>query len=114
MCFSDLDPAEFFQREERRARKPHRCSERGCEIPVGAVYEHVRAKWEGEIFVLKICAACQAIKAEIVRREIAAGCAESEAHPGYGNGRLADVLAEYEDDDRAAILAAVARPGAAP
>lgn len=112
MCFSDLDPAEFFQREERRARKPHRCSERGCEIPVGAVYEHVRAKWDGEISVLKICAACQAIKAEIVRREIAAGCPSYDAHPGYGNGRLANVLAEYEDEQREEIIAAAATGGA--
>lgn len=105
MCF-DLEPAEFFVSEMRRARKPHRCSERGCAINPGDKYEHVRAKWDGDPTTVRVCPACLRIKAEIERREIAAGCSASEAHPGYGKGWLAEVLSEYSEDDRDSILKA--------
>ena len=105
MCF-DLEPAEFFQSETRRARKPHRCDERGCAINVGDRYEHVRAKWDGDMATVRVCPACIRIKAAIVRREVAQGCAADEAHPGWGQGWLAKVLAEYDDETRAEILRA--------
>lgn len=108
MCFYDLEPAEFFKRTTPKARKQHRCSERGCVIAKGETYESVRAKWDGEMTSLKVCANCQAIKAAIVKREIAQGCSRSEAHPGYGEGNLREVLANYDDEERAEILAAAA------
>lgn len=57
-CYCDGDPAEFYHAEMRKARKPHKCYECRCEIPVGETYEHVRGKWEGDVSTFKTCALC--------------------------------------------------------
>ena len=106
MCFYDLEAPEFFVQTFPVARKAHVCDERGCAIAKGGRYENVRAKWDLGVETLKVCSACQAIKAEIVRRELAAGCSRSEAHPGYVRGALGEVLANYDEEERESILKA--------
>jgi hypothetical protein len=61
-CSCDFDPPEFYHREIRRARKPHRCHECGGAIVVGEQYEHVRGKWEGYIDTFDTCERCVDIR----------------------------------------------------
>lgn len=56
-CDCDYDAPSFFNRETRKARKPHKCGECRAVIEPGETYEHVRGKWE-EICVFKTCALC--------------------------------------------------------
>ena len=36
-CYCDYDPAEFYHREERKARKPHKCGECSRKISPASV-----------------------------------------------------------------------------
>lgn len=57
-CSCDYDPPEFIVIETRKARKSHRCYECRADIPPRETYEHVRGKWEGEIYTFRTCALC--------------------------------------------------------
>ena len=57
-CYCDYDPAEFYHSEKRKARKQHKCDECDGVIQSGERYEHVRAKWEGDVGTYDTCARC--------------------------------------------------------
>ncbi len=57
-CYCDYEPAEFYHKEIRKARKPHKCCECAGPIRVGELYEHVRGKWEGSIGTYDTCERC--------------------------------------------------------
>lgn len=57
-CSCDYDMPAFCQVETRKARKPHKCWECRAAIDPGEVYEHVRGKWDGDIWTFKTCALC--------------------------------------------------------
>jgi hypothetical protein len=61
-CYCDYDPPEFYHRELRRARKPHKCHECAHVIAPGDHYEHVRAKWDGFIDSFDTCEHCLDIR----------------------------------------------------
>lgn len=61
-CYCDYERPEFYHSETRRARKQHRCTECGRAIQPGEKYEHVRAKWEGDIRTHNTCAHCLALR----------------------------------------------------
>ena len=63
VCWCDPGPvAEFYIKFTRKARKTHKCYECGMPIKIGEKYEHVRAKWEGQIATVKTCADCVEIR----------------------------------------------------
>ncbi|RLJ20013.1 hypothetical protein DJ031_06805 [bacterium endosymbiont of Escarpia laminata] len=45
-----------------KARKEHKCYECGGTIKPGEMYERVRAKWDGEMMVIKTCQDCVEIR----------------------------------------------------
>ncbi len=56
----DADPVEFFVRTTvARARKAHICDECRETIPVGASYERVAYRFEGEFSADRLCANCR-------------------------------------------------------
>jgi hypothetical protein len=57
-CFCDYDPPQFYHKEIRKARKPHKCCECTGMIAVGEKYEHVRGKWEGFLDTYDTCERC--------------------------------------------------------
>ena len=62
-CFCDSGPVpEFYIKTTPKARKKHKCYECGMPIAVGEQYESVRAKWEGEVKVVKTCPDCVEIR----------------------------------------------------
>ncbi len=61
-CFCDYESPEFYHCETRRAKKDHCCSECGRAITLGESYEHVHAKWNGDISTFKTCPRCLALK----------------------------------------------------
>ena len=61
-CYCDYDPAEFYHREERKARKPQKCGECGRKIAPGERYEHVRGKWCGEVDTCRTCQRCLVLR----------------------------------------------------
>jgi len=65
-CHCDYDPAEFYHKELRKARKPHRCDECGRAIMSGERYEHVRAKWDGYVSTLRTCPRCLTLRAWVL------------------------------------------------
>ena len=57
----DGDTPEIYNERMVRARKVHKCCECEREILVGAVYEKVSGRWEGEFGTYKFCADCSDI-----------------------------------------------------
>lgn len=57
-CFCDYDPATFYSREIRTARKQHQCEECSGKIFPGEKYEYVSGLWEGSFSVFKTCERC--------------------------------------------------------
>ena len=65
VCISGPDfdgQPEFLHCEIRHARKPHTCCECGKEIKPSEQYEHVRGKWDGDMFTFDTCAPCYEIR----------------------------------------------------
>lgn len=60
-CYCYYEPAEFYHKEERRAKKDHRCSECGRTIEPSETYEYVRGKWNGDFDTFKTCPRCLAL-----------------------------------------------------
>lgn len=61
-CFCDYDPADFYSRQMRKARKVHRCEECGCAINAAEHYERVTGKWDGDVTTFKTCSRCIALR----------------------------------------------------
>ena len=61
-CYCDGPYPEFYHAERRTARKHYRCDECGRAIAISERYEHVRAKWEGDIGSYKTCPRCLALR----------------------------------------------------
>ena len=57
-CYCDFDPATIYNRELRKARKEHRCTECGQPIRFGQQYENVFGVWEGSAWSFKTCEGC--------------------------------------------------------
>lgn len=49
---------EFYSEVNRRAAKPHRCSECLCAIDVGDKYVVCAGKSDGDFFTVKVCEPC--------------------------------------------------------
>jgi hypothetical protein len=60
----DGDEAEFFDSRLVKARKAHSCYECDGEIAVGAQYERVSGKWDGELRTYHFCLPCAEIATE--------------------------------------------------
>lgn len=56
-CYCDYDPASFYVRDIRRARKRHVCEECNGIISPGEKYEHVTGKWD-DVATFKTCSRC--------------------------------------------------------
>ena len=87
-CYCDWDAPTFYHRENRTARKQHKCDECGVSIVPGECYEHVRGKWDGDVGVFKTCPRCLALR-EWVVAHVPCSCW------AHGNMRE-DVLSEAE------------------
>lgn len=57
-CVCDYDPAEFYRKEIRRARKPRKCYECSSVIAVGESYEYARGRWDGYFDAFATCQRC--------------------------------------------------------
>lgn len=57
-CFCDYDPAEVYERCDRKARKQHLCDECRRKINPGEKYENVFGVWEGRADTFKTCSHC--------------------------------------------------------
>lgn len=71
-CFCDYDAPEFYSAQERTARKLHKCCECGHVIQPGERYEHVSAKWEGDVSSVKTCLLCVDLRESLAEAE--GGC----------------------------------------
>jgi hypothetical protein len=60
MCmFDGADcSTQFYSANTRKARKPHKCEECRRTIEPGELYQHVSAKWEGDLDTVKTCSHC--------------------------------------------------------
>ena len=61
-CHCDYDPADFYRKTERKARKFHHCYECNGGVQPGEIYEHVSAKWEGQVDSFATCCRCVALR----------------------------------------------------
>jgi hypothetical protein len=64
-CYCDYEPAEFFSKKFRHAKKEHKCCECGKVIHVGDEYEYVAGKWEGDIMFFKTCEKCSDLRSSL-------------------------------------------------
>lgn len=65
MCEIDLDYTfEFFREKQQKGRKPHRCNCCGRIIQAGEKYLYHFSVFEGEATMEKMCAECEADRAE--------------------------------------------------
>jgi len=68
MCMIDnCESWDWFNREERRARKEHRCIECWRAILPGERYEFAKGQIEGSILEMKVCAHCIAVREWLVK-----------------------------------------------
>lgn len=59
MCMADdADPCSFWQDEQRRAKKAHKCDECGREIASGEIYRYCKWIFEREWSTSKMCGHC--------------------------------------------------------
>ena len=64
-CLCDYDPPEFYHVATHTARQLHQCVECGRAIQPGQRYERVRAKWDGDISIVRTCGRCVALRQHI-------------------------------------------------
>ena len=57
-CFCDDYDCEFYHKEIRKARKPHKCVECSGIISIKEHYEHVIGKWDGYVGSFNTCIRC--------------------------------------------------------
>lgn len=65
VCISgsyDGDLPEFLTEAIVKARKSYKCCECGDPIAIGALYERVVGKWDGELSTYRTCLPCQEIR----------------------------------------------------
>lgn len=96
MCYLDLEPCSVWCEDERRARKPHRCSGCGRTIQPGEVYLHHFDVFEGHANTEKCCLECRNDRHEF--------CAEHERVCVPSSllelvGECIGEDAEFDDDD---------------
>lgn len=72
MCSCDYDPPSFYKRQERTARKRHRCAECTGLIEAGTRYDYIRGVWEGEFSAYHTCVDC--VQASSLLECFAHGC----------------------------------------
>jgi hypothetical protein len=79
MCFWNDEPAEFYESEIRRARKPRHCD--GCrgEIARGDLYRAGRGKFEGSWYTFDVCGMCDRDRERIHEAELDEGCSWNES-----------------------------------
>ena len=53
---------DFYSGDTRKARKPHKCCECGCQIKVGQIYHHAVGKSDGDIWAYDTCSLCDEIR----------------------------------------------------
>lgn len=99
MCFYYDVTNEFCASAEVRARKPHGCEDCDRTIQPGERYERTSGKCEGDMFTLKTCLRCKALRVLVHQYELARGCAWDESWPP--TGYLADTLRDYRSEDGA-------------
>ena len=66
MCSCDYDgeSPEFFNKQELKARKEHRCCECSELIHIGEKYEYIVGKWDGEFDYFHTCLICARIRGD--------------------------------------------------
>lgn len=57
-CSCDYEPADFYCKTLRKARKAHKCEECSGAIRPGETYEYVSGMWDGNLSDFKTCARC--------------------------------------------------------
>lgn len=72
-CYCDHEPAQFYVAEIRTARKQHKCNECGRAVQPGERYEHVRAKWDGDMATVRTCVRCLSLR-EWVKAHVPCFC----------------------------------------
>ena len=73
-CSCDYDPPEFYHRTTiSKARKEHGCYECGGRILQGESYEHVFAKWDGDVGNVNTCQRCLDLR-EYVKAHVPCFC----------------------------------------
>lgn len=80
MCFDHYDDeyAEFYGERYVMCRKPHRCEECGRAIPSGELAMNRSGKFDGDMFSLYVCGACELTRYQIHLHEIEEGCKGDE------------------------------------
>lgn len=121
MCMYDYfdDAPAFYARTERCARKSHKCDECGRLIAKGERYQHVAAKWEGELGTIKTCAHCAVIQSWLqqecggfLHHSVVDDAAEhitENGIPAYGFGLARLVVMARNGWHRAGTLAPIPR-----
>jgi hypothetical protein len=61
-CYCDNDPPSVMRKEQRKAKKEHRCCECGRTIRSGETYEYVWGVWDGSAGTYKTCSHCVALR----------------------------------------------------
>lgn len=88
-CYCDYDPAEFYSRRTRKARRLHRCEECSRSIQPGEQYEYVSGKWDGWISEFKTCQYCVSMR-DFMHNSVPCFC--------WAHGSMRDDLRDAMDD----------------
>ena len=67
-CYCDYDGPEFLNKQERVARKGHRCCECYRTIQPGERYTHATGRWDGTFSTFKRCGNCSAVQQALQER----------------------------------------------
>lgn len=99
MCFYNDDGyPEFYRYTSPKARKTYRCDECERMILPGDEYMNHTGKFDGDLFVLRVCMPCEYVRDLIYRHEIREGCAPHEAHCPIGG------LKDYVEESLGGVL----------
>lgn len=61
-CYCDYETPEFYRSARHKSRKLRRCDECRRAIAPGEQYEHVHAKWDGDVVTFNTCERCLALR----------------------------------------------------
>lgn len=87
-CFCDYEPASFYIKFTRKARKAHRCEECSRPILPGEKYELATGKWDW-ISTFKTCQHCVSMR-DFMRNSVPCFC--------WAHGSMRDDLREAMED----------------
>lgn len=62
-CVCDFDAPEWHRTSRPKAAKPHRCEECAAPIKAGETYRYDVGKWDGHIWTVHTCTACDQLAA---------------------------------------------------